>query len=60
MMDAPHPRRENPTVSVDLVFAPEPDPELTPEPSLIDWAHRPADDELTRIIDDVVNDERDN
>lgn len=46
-------------MTADLVFAPEPHPEPTPEPSLIDWAHRPADDELARIIDDAVTSEHD-
>ena len=41
-------------MTADLVFASEPDPEPTPEPSLIDWAHRPADDEVARIIDNVI------
>ncbi len=53
------PEQRDPTVSADLVFAQEPDPEPTPEPALIDWAHRPAeDDELARIIDDAVNGDR--
>lgn len=45
-------------MTADLVFASEPTPEPTPQPSLIDWAHRPADDDLARIIDNAVTDER--
>ncbi len=42
------------TVSADFVFAGEPKPELAPEPQLIDWAHRPANAELARAIDDAI------
>lgn len=45
-------------MTADLVFAPEPDREPASEPSLSDWAHRPADEELARIIDNAVDDER--
>lgn len=44
-------------MTADLVFAPEPEPEL--EPARIDWAHRPADDELARIIDDAASEGHD-
>lgn len=42
-------------MSMDLLFAPE---LTTPEPSLIDWAHRSADDELARLVDNAVAVER--
>ena len=46
-------------MNADLVFAPEPEPEPTTESALIDWAHRPADEELARILDVAVNRDRD-
>lgn len=46
-------------VSADLVFAPEPEPKPDSEQQRIDWAHRPADDALARIIDAAITGDND-
>lgn len=39
-------------MTVDLVFADDP----PPEPAVIDLVHRPDDGDLTRILDEAVED----